>query len=83
MMARFLVLLVLIGCRSGGPETSKGEWLWSGEFNSDCSSYSSDGHYVREPKSKLCFLQIGCKGTQSFSLTHVPCTPEVEAEIGR
>lgn len=75
----YWLALLALSCQDHRPNPD--QWLWNAQDSkaSECNST----HYVRDPRTHLCFLQFACSGLNRFALTSVPCTPEVEAQLGK
>jgi hypothetical protein len=76
--AVLLVLVGLTGCSQNPSTVSTG----------DASEAVSKLTYSKDSRTKLCFAIVASRGTMEahqngLTITYVPCTPEVEAQIGK
>jgi hypothetical protein len=70
-----LAVIVLAGCVGGDAPSVD-----------TARKASNSVRYSRDPRTKLCFASLSSATHGAFSvvsITHVPCTPEVEQLIGQ
>jgi len=73
----FVGLLFLTGCNIQSPVSVGSE---------DAKDVMDSLTYAKDPRTKLCFALVASRhaaapGSNGFTITYVPCTPEVEARI--